>query len=489
MGVLTGLEPESVFNYFEEIAKIPHGSGNTDRISNYLVDFAKEHGLKYIQDKMGNVIIFKDATDGYEDKTAVIIQGHMDMVCEKEKDCDIDFTRDGLSLVLDGNRIYAEGTTLGGDDGIAVAYALAILAADDIPHPRLEVVITVDEEIGMLGASGLDGSVLTGKYMLNIDSEEEGSLLVSCAGGISACAALSFSRDKVDTSEGSLIKISVCDAAGGHSGVEIDKQRANANKVLARVMYSISDKCRYRLIDIRGGEKDNAIPRAASACIYLERDGDYDILVREIDRLSAVISAEYMDSDREIKVIVSPYEGLCDGALSYEDSIKCISFINILPDGVQRMSHDIEGLVQTSLNLGILKTDTDRNELTVKASFSVRSSVGSEKEELVERLTCIAKSFGGTLTLSGDYPAWEYRRDSRLRDCMTSIYERMYGCKPKLEAIHAGLECGLFASMVEDLDCVSYGPDISDIHTTAETLYVDSVKRMWEYTLEILKNL
>lgn len=481
MGVLSGIEPTSVFRYFEEICSIPHGSGNTKQISDYCVRFANEHGLRYIQDGSNNVIIFKDGTAGYENSEPVIVQGHLDMVCEKTSDCPIDFEKDGLTLRVEDGIISADGTTLGGDDGIAIAYALAILDADDIPHPPLEAVFTVDEETGMYGAVDLDCSPLKARTMLNIDSEEEGVLLVSCAGGVSAACHLPVSREEAGGVEATL---EISGLTGGHSGVEIDKGRANANVLLGRVLNELSKEVAYQLISASGGLKDNAIPREASAKLVINPE-EVPALEKLTKKYHKIFADEYRSADPELSLKVS-FGGEGNFRTMDENSKKrTVSALVNLPGGIQRMSVDIPGLVQTSLNMGILKTADDE----VVMSYAVRSSVGTEKEEVLSRLNNLMDLLGGTVECAGDYPAWEYKRDSRLRDLMTEVFEQQYGRKPSVEAIHAGLECGLFAGKLPGLDCVSFGPDMKDIHTTKERMDIASVQRTWTYVLEILKRL
>ncbi len=483
MAVLEGIKPRVVFKYFEEICNIPHGSGNTKQISDYLVSFAKERGLRYIQDDINNVIIFKPGTEGYEHSQPVILQGHIDMVCEKESDLEFDFEKDGLRLQVKDNAITATKTTLGGDDGIAVAYALAVLANEkgDISHPPIEAVFTVDEEIGMLGAIDLDCSPLKAKTMINIDSEDEGILLVSCAGGVTAACHLPF---EVEAASGkTFYEIKVNNATGGHSGIEIIKESANATKVLARVLYAISEKVDYSLVSINGGLKDNAIPREAVAVIAVE-SGAKKAISSVVVELDKIVKAEYHGTDKEIFLSVHEAEAL-DNAMTEKSTRKIVNTIYNMPNGIMKMSQDIDNLVQTSLNVGITKT-TD-NE--VVCSFSVRSSVESEKNELVSRLTSIMNLCGGYVEIQGDYPGWEYKQDSRLRDLMVKAYKRQYGSSPKIEAVHAGLECGIFAGKIPGLDCVSFGPQMDDIHTPSETLYIDSVERSWEYLLKVLEML
>lgn len=483
MGVLSDLEPKAVLKYFEEICAIPHGSSNTKQISDYCVDFAKKHNLRYVQDEANNVIIYKKGTSGYENSASVILQGHLDMVCEKEADCDIDFTREGLRLEVHDNVVTAQGTTLGGDDGIAIAYALAILASDDIPHPPIEAVFTVDEEIGMLGADVINPSHLKSRIMLNIDSEEEGCLLTSCAGGVVVTAALPVRREN---KTGIKAVVTVTGLLGGHSGVEIDKGRANACMLLGRTLYMLKKDFDFSLLAVNGGLKDNAIPREASADILLEDLNAADKLIKAVDEITSIYANEYSATDSDVKVLFSAAsEVSLEYAMSDEDTQKTITALVNLPNGIQRMSNDIEGLVQTSLNLGIMIT----KESEVTFSFSVRSSVETEKRELTDRIASLMKMLKGTISESGDYPGWEYRKDSPLRNLMREVYIEQYGKEPDIQAIHAGLECGIFSSKLPQLDCVSYGPDIKDIHTPKETMYLDSVLRTWKFTLEVLKRL
>lgn len=497
MAVLQNVEPKSVFRFFEEICGIPHGSSNTWAISNYLVDFAVTRKLRYIQDKLGNVMIWKPGTPGYENAAPVMLQGHMDMVCEKEQGTEIDFLKDGLTLRLDGNVISAEETTLGGDDGIAVAFALAILDAKDgeIPHPPLEVVITVDEEIGMLGAAGIDCAPLQAKRMLNLDSEDEGRLLVSCAGGVTVSCHLPVAYEETDNMK--LWCLAAGGITGGHSGVEIHREGANASKVLGRIMYQMSRQTHFKLVDVHGGMKDNAIPREAAAVFVCNDD-----LSELIAKYNVILQQEYRATDPDIRLTlkevkwneIAGEQGEC-GSIARDRCMTDCATQNVvaalmnLPNGVIRMSKDIDGLVQTSLNLGIMKTVQNGTASEVQLSFSVRSSVGSEKDALVEQIESMMCVLGGTITKEGAYPAWEYKQDSSLRELMVDVYEDMYGEKPVIEAIHAGVECGLFAGKIPELDCVSYGPQIDDIHTPSERLYVDSVERTWKYTLEILRRL
>lgn len=486
MKVLSSLEPHKVFEYFEEICSIPHGSSNTKKISDYLVTFAREHDLRYIKDQSNNVIIFKDGTPGYEASAPVMLQGHMDMVCEKDKDCNIAFERDGLELVLNDGIISANGTTLGGDDGIAVAYALAILDSSDIPHPPLEAVFTVDEEIGMLGAAAIDCSPLKSKIMLNLDSEDEGYLLVSCAGGVTAASHIPVSF--IPAADKTLMSINISGLLGGHSGVEIDKNRANANILFGRILYTLNKKLSFNLVSIEGGLKDNAIVKTAVAVIAVN-ESDIQTVKDCVSHMEYLFKHEYVVSDPDIKVAAeitdSSSEAAANDMMDNISTNRVIAALVNMPYGIQGMSSNIEGLVESSLNLGILKTtDTE-----VVLSYCVRSSIASRKQEMLDKITSLTELLSGYVTLTGDYPAWEYRQDSPLRDLMKDIFTEQYGREPVIQALHAGVECGLFAGKIPDLDCVSFGPDMKDIHTTNESMDVESVKRTWEYTLEILKRL
>ena len=475
---LAGLEPASVFHYFEEICGIPHGSGNTKAISDYLVRFAKEHNLKYTQDDVNNVILFGKGTCGMEEHAPVILQGHMDMVCEKDGDCPLDMGRDGLDVTHDHSYIFARGTTLGGDDGIALAYALALLADDTIPHPPLEVIITVDEEIGMLGADVIDLSELQGRTLVNLDSEEEGIFTVSCAGGATATICLPADRKTV---YGPCVRLVVDGLQGGHSGAEIHKNRTNANKVMGEFLGRIQKLMPLCLTSFAGGSKDNAIPRSCQANVVA-----MGIHLERINTIAQELQEEIREKYEEPEATVQAFDvdALGGNSLSTECTAQIISMLCAAPNGVQCYSQDIPGLVQTSLNLGIAKLGD-----SFSATFSVRSSVNQEKLDLLNKLRELAKFYNGTCTVMGEYPAWEYKKESVLRDTMVRIYREMFGKEPQVLAIHAGLECGLLSEKLPGLDCVSIGPQMHDIHTSREKLDIASTRRTWEFLLEVLKNL
>lgn len=468
MRVLNNTEPKKVFEYFEDLCAIPHGSGNTKEISDYCVGFAKKHGLSYTQDCLNNIIIRKSASEGYENSPAVILQGHLDMVCEKTGASSVDFLKDGLSLLLDGDFVSADGTTLGGDDGIAVAMALSVLDDESVPHPPLEALFTTDEETGMYGAAGLDASLLKGKTLLNIDSEDEGILTVGCAGG----ARAEIKKTINFTATAKTQKIVISGLAGGHSGVEIHKNRHNANALAARLLREIP---KFRLAYISGGAKDNVIPNTCEC--FLQTDCDLNEITERF------VKDNYNSADPNLKITVT--DGGEMPVISEEESRQIADLICALPNGVQKMSEKIEGLVQTSLNLGVLKIQNN----SLMCTFSVRSSVNSEKDGLLKRLANTAEEYGAIFSDHGHYPAWEYRENSRLRGVMVKVFEELYGREPKIDVIHAGLECGLFCDKIDGLDAVSFGPDLFDIHTVNERLSVSSVQRTYKYLCEILKAL
>ena len=475
---LAGLNPAPVFGYFEKLCSIPHGSRNTKAISDWLVSVAKELGIRYIQDELNNVLMFREGTCGYEDHAPVVLQGHMDMVCVQDDSSTINMETDGLDIAHDGEYVFARGTTLGGDNGIAVAYALALLADKTIPHPPLEVIFTVDEEIGMEGAAGVDLSMLKGRTLINMDSEEEGIFTVSCAGGARSTITLPVQRRVV---YGPCVKLTVEGLRGGHSGVEIHKKLANANKVMGEFLGQVQQLMPLCITSLTGGAKDNAIPRSCEVTfvalgMHPERINDV------AEQLQARIRKEY--DEPEVIIRGDNVDALGGNALTTESTAKVIALLNAAPNGVQSWSKDIEGLVQTSLNLGVVRLEEE-----LKMTFAVRSSVNLEKRELLDRLKELAAFYEAECGEMGDYPAWEYRQDSPLRDTMVRVYQALSGKEPQVVAIHAGLECGLLSEKLPGLDCVSIGPDMQDIHTSRERLNIASTERTWKFLLEVLKEL
>lgn len=469
--ILDHLEPKKVFRYFEEICSIPHGSYHTDKIANYIVGFAKNHKLEYIKDSYNNVVIKKNASENYTGNSTVIIQGHLDMVCAKDDSTDIDFENQGIDIEYDDEYIFAKGTTLGGDDGIAVAMALAVLDSDNIIHPNLECVFTTDEEVGMLGANAMDMSSLKGKYMLNIDSEDEGQFTVSCAGGKTLVVEMEKENSAKNYSHS--IQIAVNGLMGGHSGVEIDKGRANAIILMGKILGDIHKKTDIQLVSIDGGQKDNAIPFECYATI---NTNDAATVQRVVDDCRAKIENEYSNVEKNLNIFIKHV----DFKAGFDNGV--IPFLARVTNGVRAMSKDISGLVQTSSNLGIIRTEDTKIVIT----FSLRSSVDAQKHALHNEIENLAKNCNAKLYAFGDYPAWEYKKNSRLQELCESVYYRQYGTEPEIVAIHAGLECGIFCSKLKGLDCISFGPNLLDIHTSKERMEIASVGRVYQFLIHLL---
>ena len=481
MAVLENLEPKQVFHFFEELCKIPHATFDTKRISDYCVEFAKERGLEVSQDDTNNVIIKKPGTAGYENSEPVILQGHLDMICEKTPDSDHDFTKDGLDLYVEDGYVRARNTSLGGDDCIAVAMAMAVLDSKDIPHPPIEAVFTVDEELGMGGAEAVDLSQLKGKMLINIDSEEEGILTTGCAGGIFYKTVIPM---KKEAAEGTLVKINIHGLLGGHSGNEIHKQRGNANKMMGRLLYRLGKETDLRLTEICGGSKDNVITMNASAGVLVP--ADQAAKVQEMtDEMRQIWLDEFMGEEPTLAV---DYEVTADvhmDAYDKDSTRRVIAYLEVAPNGLQEYSRKLKGIVESSLNLGVVECD----DTSVTTQYLIRSSVETRKQQMREQVEQCAILAGGKGETTGEYPAWQFNPDSELRKVMVDIYEKMFGKEPVVSAVHAGLECGLFLGKRPDLDCVSFGPNILDIHSFNEKLDIASTERTWEFLKEILKEL
>ena len=468
--ILSGLTPEPVFRYFEEISRIPRGSGNTKAISDYLVAFAAEHGLRYVQEPCGNVIMYADATPGYENEPGIVIQGHMDMVAVKDSDCEKDMATEGLDLFTDGTLVGARGTSLGGDDGIALAYAMAVLSDPQIPHPQLDFIATIDEETGMDGAHAIDPAHIRGRRLLNLDSEEEGIFIVGCAGGATLRLHLPLNRERVS---GRCYAISVSGLQGGHSGTEIEKNRSNAILLLARVVRELKKTQNIRLVSITGGTKDNVIPPEATALVAAEASPDTTAIEKQL-------KASLAGKEDGLKITVSE-AGASLEALTSASEEALLKLLSLLPFGVQAMSA-LKGLVETSDNVGIIRSSGAEAEIAV----SVRSLFEAEKETLCEKIIAIAELMGATVTRNSEYPGWQYRAESPVRERSVEAYRKQYGKDPLVMTIHAGLECGLLLAKLPDLDAISMGPNIYHIHTTKERLDIASVQRTWELLLSVL---
>ena len=476
MSVLNGYEPVKVLGFFEEICQIPHGSGNTKQLSDWLVDFAKARNLEHYQDELNNVIIIKEASAGYEGSEPVILQGHIDMVCNQEESCTKDMATEGLDLAVDGDLLYAEGTTLGGDDGIAAAFMLAMLDDDSLAHPRVEAVFTTEEETGLYGAEAIDVSPLKGKRFINIDSEDEGIVTVGCAGGVTGIGSIPFGREAFD---GQAFEVKIFGLRGGHSGTDIIFGQENAAKVLGRLLYELQEEAGARIVSLEGGVADNVIPTSASALIVVPSVSAAK--AHEVfDACKATFAHEFkVDPDFDMTLSET------DCALDPMDADSCqkvLAYLIGTPNGIEKMTHGIDKLPQTSLSLGVLRTLDD----AVEYVFCIRSAVDSECEMLARRLECQIKPLGGTLRREGPYPGWEYQADSPLRDLICEVYKEQTGKDMIVEAIHAGLECGYFSGKMPGLDCVSIGPDVNDVHTPNETLSISSTQRTWELVKEVV---
>ena len=479
MPALENLNPNRVFYYFEKISSIPHGSGDMDAIAKFCTDFAIEHNLKFIRDDANNVIIYKNGTVGYENSAPIILQGHLDMVCQKTPESTIDFLKYGLDLYVDGDFIKARDTTLGADNGIAVAMVLSILESQDVPHPPIEAVFTTDEETGMIGARALDMSVLNGKRMINLDSETEDIVTVSCAGGSDFEVNIPV---KSAARQGTLVTLQIKGLLGGHSGVEINKNRVNANMIAGRVLNELKSQLDFDIISINGGDKANAIPNRCVIELCVGNAEGFAILAKKnFDTIKQEIADREPNFAPEILVGDAGEYSVLDTKIKN----KIIYTLLCAPNGVVEMSASIEGLVQTSLNLGVLMTTKE----SIIIHFALRSNKKSALIFLEQRLASFFDNLDLTYKTFGHYPPWEYNAKSALREIYCDTYFEVFGTQPRVKAIHAGLECGVFASQIDNFDCISIGPAMHDVHTTQERLSISSTQKMYELIIKILEKL
>jgi len=483
MDIISKLEPKKVFQYFEAISNIPRCSGNEKAISDYMVSFAKKLGLQVIQDDVYNIIIKKPATKGYEKAPTIILQGHLDMVCEKENDIIHDFKKDPLKLYIDGDLIRAKGTTLGADNGAAIAYQMAILASDDLEHPELEMFMTIDEERGMTGVANMNPAHLDGEILINLDTEEEGEFLVSCAGGIRTQLTIPYTQVK-PSSEFHFYNLLISGLQGGHSGAEIHLEKGNANVLMGRMLSALKDQIDFELVAINGGTKDNVITRESVATLGVSKTDEKELLAI-VDQWDDIFKNELRIQDPDVKVSLELSQHIPAYALSKQVRDKSIGVLILHPNGVQRVSMDMEDLVETSLNLGIVQTTANQ----VIFSSALRSSVPTRKEQLVLKIQELAKFIGADFSKTSDYPAWVYQPNSPIRELAMSVYEKMYGTVPAIKAIHAGLECGFIAEKLPGVDMISFGPDIRGAHTPDENLSIGSTQNIWKFLVELLKNI
>ena len=482
--ILSSLQPKEVFHYFEEISKIPRGSGNEKEISDYMVEFAKGLGLDVKQDQDYNVYITKPATNGYEDVPGVILQGHLDMVCEKNNDTDHDFTKNGLNLYIDGDWIRAKGTTLGADNGVAIAYQMAVLADKTLKHPQIECLMTTDEERGMTGVKNLNPEYLSGKILLNLDSDAEGEFFLSCAGGAKTSFTIPFIKTELK-GEAEVFIISIKGLKGGHSGAEIHLERANAHILMGRVLNSLRKETAFELIDIVGGSKDNVITRECEVIIAILPQYK-EVLDRKVKQILEVFRSEYKLQEPDLNIEITLQQKNNQYSVVNKEALnKLIDLLIAIPNGVMGYDINMKGLVQTSLNLGILSL-TDNN---IELGSAVRSSVGSKKRELIEKLQVLATMIGIDFNVKGDYPEWQYNPSSRIRECVEELYKDMYHKEATMTAIHAGLECGFIAERINGLDMISFGPNIKDIHSPQEAVSISSMASVYEYLVKLLEKL
>ncbi|HIT67032.1 MAG TPA: aminoacyl-histidine dipeptidase [Candidatus Merdisoma merdipullorum] len=479
---ITGYQPEKLFHFFEEISAIPRGSGNEKGISDYLVTFAKRRGLWVHQDEAWNVIIKKAGSPGAEDREPVMLQGHIDMVCEKLAGVEHDFTKEGLKLLVKDGVLTADGTTLGADNGVAVALMLMVLDDEEIIHPPVECVFTTEEEVGLNGATALDKSLIDARIMINMDSEEEGVGTVSCAGGLRVECARPVKRE---TAGGTLIELEITGLKGGHSGMDIDKERQNANRLMARVVWQLLKNTEGKLVDFSGGNKDNAIPRECRASLIYADPAEAGKAEELARRLADVLASEIVPYEENFVCRVKTEENRTAASVPAEDAKAFVTAMYLAPNGVQSRNMKMDGFVVTSVNMGVVRAEEERLVLV----FSPRSSVASLQEEMKERLHLLADTFGFTFTSSGEYPGWSYKEDSKIREVFLESYRALFGKEMKMEAIHAGLECGLFSDALPGLDAIAVGPTLYHVHTPEENLPLDSFERFYKLLKDVLRRL
>ncbi len=480
--VLENYEPKKVLHFFEEISKIPHGSYNEKQISDYLVNFAKERNLSYVQDSALNIVIYKDATNTMKDKPSVILQGHMDMVCEKNEGTKHDFEKDPLKLEVNGDFVSAIGTTLGADNGIAVSMALAILDSNDVEHPSLECLFTVEEEVGLRGAKVIDANNFKSNLMINLDTDTEGYFLTSCAGGLKAEFVIPTNKTILNEPH-EAFEIKILGLKGGHSGAEIHKQRGNSNVILGRILNELKMELNICLSLIKGGSKDNAIPREAQAVVHVLNE-DVSMFKEKLQNISKNIKNEFRTSDEGLKIELLS-KNSTNEVYEEETFNKIVSAITLIPNGIDSMSMEVEGLVETSNNVGVVIN----NENNINILCALRSSVATKKYDLLNRIKLLAKNLGCECIANEDYPAWEYNPKSHLRDVYAKTYKEVFGVDAKIDAIHAGLECGILSEKMPNVDIVAFGPNIIDAHTPDERVSISSIEKCYKLLISGFKNL
>ncbi len=484
MNRFEGLEPKYVFSYFNDLLNIPRPSKHEEKVIAYLKDLASKKGLEFKQDKVKNVVLKIPATKGYENAPVVILQGHIDMVAEKNSDVNFDFLKDSIDAYVDGDWIKARGTTLGADNGIGVASALAFIDDPDAVHGPLEILCTVDEETGLTGASNLDPKILSGKIMLNLDSEEDGVFFIGCAGGANTITTLPIKQINV-SKKYKLFEIKISGLNGGHSGLNIIENRANAIKLMARVLKAaILSKVELMIADIRGGDKHNAIPREAFTIVAVN-EKQVKKFKKALEGEINKAKVEFSNIDKDIKMEISEYNKKVSKVINISDTKRVINILLALPHGVISMSREIKGLVETSSNLATIKVKGKSVEILT----SSRSSVSEALDSVLTSIDSIVELYGGKTKGFGRYPGWRPNPDSPLLKKAVSIFKNLRGNEPHITAIHAGLECGIIMEKVPGMDVISFGPEMHGVHSPQERLNIPSVGRFYQYLKNLLKTI
>lgn len=482
MSVFKNLEPASVWFYFEEILRIPRASGKEDKITSYLLDFGKEYGLETQIDTVGNVLISKPATPGMETRKSVVLQSHLDMVCEKNSDVDFDFDTDPIQAWSDDTWIRAKGTTLGADDGIGIAAQMALLAAKDIPHGPIECLFTVEEETGLTGAFGLEEGFIKSKILLNLDSEDEGELFIGCAGGVDLTAYLDYEKQEIPDNYKAM-KVSLTGLVGGHSGDDIHKGRGNANKLLVRLLWEYSDKYDILIHSFDGGNLRNAIAREANAIICLP-ENKHQAFAQEIQAFGKIIQAEYQHTEPNLS-LESEAITMPEWVIDEDCQANLLNSLYACPHGVYAWSQAMENMVETSTNLAAVKFVDDR----IKVTTSQRSSLKSAKQDIANMVDSTFILAGAETKRTSGYPGWNPNPNSEIVEITSRIYKDLFKTEPIVRAIHAGLECGLFLEKYPDLDMISFGPTIWGAHSPDERLNIETVSKFWDLLVEVLNQI
>lgn len=477
------LEPKALWNHFADLNAVPRASKKEERVIEFMMDFGKNLGLETIKDKIGNVVIKKPASAGMEDRKTIILQSHLDMVHQKNGDTVFDFDTQGIEMIVDGDWVSANGTTLGADNGIGVATIMALLTSTDIAHPAIEAMFTIDEETGMTGAIELDPSNFSGEILLNLDTEDDDELSIGCAGGIDTNTSYKYAVEPIK-SDYVFLELTVKGLLGGHSGMDIDKGRGNANKFMNRALYHLMSTAEFQLVSVDGGSLRNAIPRESTAIIAVNKDFTNGVIA-EFNKAADVIKHEFRSIETEVVFTAKEASSDAKEAMTHEELYKVLNAIYAVHNGVFRMSPDIEGLVETSSSLARVII----GEGSFVTQSLQRSSVESTKDDVANTIRAAFESMGCGVVQSGDYPGWQPNKDSAILEIMTKLYRERYNEEPKVAACHAGLECGILMKHLPNVDMISFGPNIRAAHSPDEKCQISSVQKYWEYLLAALKEI